>query len=193
MVDKPTHLEEVPPADAGGPTYQQMAEATDEAVCGMMMNLRAQHPGMGGAIVAGTAGGLARYQLQGMPPGTSGQQVLEVLAPIIRTAAVQLADAQRKAAGLPAPKVPVVAPLKIGFDKLTAALGEAPYRTFCISTEEGLLLISVEIFEGGVLTHGSKINLSAACTRPAEVINAHCVQAHQAWTRQKGSTDGQAH
>lgn len=187
-----THLEEVPSPEGGGPTYQQMAEATDEAVCGMMMNLRAQHPGMGGAIVAGTAGGLARYQLQGMPPGTSGQQVLEVLAPVIRTAATQLAEAARIAAGKPPPKVPVVAPLKVGFDALTAALGDAPFRTFCISTDEGLLLVSVEIHDKGVLTHGSKVNLSAACTRPVEVIRAHCVQAHQAWTLQRGTTDGQA-
>lgn len=183
MADKISHLEEVPPPEAGGPTYQQMAEATDEAVFGMMSQLRAQHPGLGGAIVAGTAGGLSRYQLQGMPPGTSGQQVLEVLAPTIRNAATQIADALRRKAGLPKPKIPVVAPMKVAFDKLTAELGNAIFPTFCISTQDKLFLVTVELRPEGVLTHGSVVNLSAATTRPAEVLNAHCIQAHTAWTK----------
>lgn len=178
-MDKPTHLEPVP---EGGVSFQQMAEATDEAVFGMMSELRGSHPGLGGAIVAGTAGGLARYQLQGMPDGASGQQVLEVLAPIIRSAAMQIAAGLRKAKGLPEPKVAVVAPIQGAFDRLTGVLSNAPFPTFCIRQEDHLLLVSAHVTPAGVLTHGSVANISAATLKPAEVLAAHCTMAARSWT-----------
>lgn len=182
MADERKHLEEVPPADAGGPSFQEMAQATDEAVFGMMSELRGSHPGLGGAIVAGTAGGLARYQLQGMPPGATGQQVLEVLAPIIRNAAQQISDALRKAAGLPTPKAPPIAPPQTAFEKLTALLGAAPFPTFCIRQEDHLLLVSTQVTPGGVLTHGSVVNIIAATKTPGDVLRAHCTLAVRSWT-----------
>lgn len=184
MADKPSHLEEVP---QGGPSYQEMAVATDQAVFTMMSELRADHPGLGGAIVAGTAGGLARYQLQAMPEGTNAQQVLEVLAPIIRNVSGQIVSERRKRTGKPEPKVPVVAPQKVAFDKLQAALTTAPFPTYCIAREDGrLLLISAMVAADGVLTHGSIANLSGATHRPEEVIFAHCRAAAVHW---KAETD----
>lgn len=179
-----THLEEVPPVEAGEPTLQEMAEATDAAVFGMMTELRGSHPGLGGAIVAGTASGLARYQLQGMPEGSSGRQVLEVLAPIILSTASQIATGLRKAKGLPEPKVPVVAPLQTAFEKLTSALAAAPFPTFCIRQESHLLLVSAHVTPAGVLTHGSVANLLAATKSPGEVVMAHCTMAARSWTQE---------
>lgn len=179
-----THIEEVPPVEAGGPSLQEMAEATDAAVFGMMTELRAGHPGLGGAIVAGTASGLARYQLQGMPDGSSGRQVLEVLAPIILSTATQIATGLRKAKGLPEPKVPVVAPLQTAFEKLTNALASAPFPTFCIRQESHLLLVSAHVTAAGVLTHGSVANLIAATRDPGAVVNAHCTMAARSWTQE---------
>lgn len=179
MADKPSHLEEVP---AGGPSFQDMATATDQAVFAMMSELRGDHPGLGGAIVAGTAGGLARYQLQAMPEGTSAQQVLEVLAPIIRNVAGQMVAERRKRTGKPEPKVPVVAPQKMAFDRLQSVLASAPFPTYCIGQQDGrLLLISAMIARDGVLTHGSVANLAGATHRPEEVVHAHCRSAAIRW------------
>ena len=178
MVDSPKHLEAVP---EGGPSFQEMAVETDAAVFNMMAELRANHPGLGGAIVAGTAGGLARYQLQGMPDGTSAQQVLEVLAPIIRNVAGQIVEEQRKRQGRPVPKVPVLPPQKTAFDRLQAALSTAPFPTYCIWNEGRLVLISTIVASNGVLTHGSIPNLEGATTRPEEVIRAHCLASAARW------------
>lgn len=178
MVDTPKHLEAVP---EGGPSFQEMAVETDSAVFGMMTELRAGHPGLGGAIVAGTAGGLARYQLQGMPDGTSAQQVLEVLAPIIRNVAAQIVEEQRRRQGKPVPKVPVVAPQKTAFDRIQAALTTAPFPTYCIWDGGRVILISSMVASNGVLTHGSVANLEGAISRPEEVIRAHCLSAAARW------------
>lgn len=178
MADTPKHLEAVP---EGGPSFQEMAVETDSAVFGMMTELRAGHPGLGGAIVAGTAGGLARYQLQGMPDGTSAQQVLEVLAPIIRNVAAQIVEEQRRRQGKPVPKVPVVAPQKTAFDRIQAALTTAPFPTYCIWDGGRVILISSMVASNGVLTHGSVANLEGAISRPEEVIRAHCLSAAARW------------
>lgn len=178
MVDSPKHLEAVP---EGGPSFQEMAVETDAAVFNMMAELRANHPGLGGAIVAGTAGGLARYQLQGMPDGTSAQQVLEVLAPIIRNVAGQIVEEQRKRQGRPVPKVPVLPPQKTAFDRLQAALSTAPFSTYCIWDGGRVVLISSIVASNGVLAHGSVANLEGATNRPEEVIRAHCLAAAARW------------
>jgi len=178
MADAPKHLEAVP---QGGPSFQEMAVETDAAVFNMMTELRASHPGLGGAIVAGTAGGLARYQLQGMPDGTSAQQVLEVLAPTIRKVAAQIVEAQRQRQGRPVPKVPVLPPQKTAFDRLQSALATAPFPTYCISEGGRVILISSMVASNGVLTHGSVANLEGATNRPEEVIHAHCMAAAVRW------------
>lgn len=165
-----------------GPSFQEMAEATDASVFGMMTELRGNFPTLGGAVVAGTCAGLARYVLQGLPPGATGQQVLEAVAPGIRQAAQQVSDALRKAAGVPEPKTPPIAPLQTAFERLTALVGGAAMPTFVIRQEEHILLVSLQPTAGGVLSHASVVNTVAAMQRPGEVLRAHCTLAVRAWT-----------
>lgn len=150
------------------------------------MALRSAHPGLGGAIVAGTVGGLVRYQAQGMPVGTNGQQILEVLAPIIRAVAVQVTTAIRKAAGKPEPKVTVESLQEKAFKALQAALSAAPFSTYVITMDGRPVLVSMIVAKNGVLTHGSVVNLDGAIHRTAEVLHAHCRTAAVRW---KAETD----
>lgn len=179
----PSHIEEVPPANAAGPSHQEIAESTDEAVFNMMTEMRAQFPGRGGAIVAGTCSGLARYQLQGMPPGSTGQQVLEVVAPVIRQVATQIAEGLRRAAGLPVPKVAVVPPMVTAQQALQKYLAGAPVDTICLFNGERLLLISYRVTPAGVLSHASVPSVQGSIERPADVIMAHCTLAVRTWTQ----------
>lgn len=165
------------------PTYQQLAEATDASVFDMMTELRGTFPTLGGAIVSGACGGLSRYVLQGLPPGAAGQQVLEAVAPVIRQVAQQVSDAQREAAGLPAPKVAPVAPLQQAFERLNAHLSGAPFSTFVIRQEDHLLLVSTYVTAGGVLSHASQVNIVGSIQRPADVVQAHCITASRTWAQ----------
>ena len=178
MHKPPMHIGAV---QADGPTPQEMAEATDRAVFEMMTSLRGQHPGLGGAVLAGAASGLARYQLQGLPDGSRGQQVLETLAPIIRQVGDQIAAALRKAKGLPPPREVPVSPMKTAHDKLTAALMAAPFPSYAIWSGEQLLLISAVVTTEGVLTHGSFANVDASLKDPIAVLQAHIIAAGRTW------------
>lgn len=96
---KGDHIQEVPPATPGALTYQEVASLADTEVKAVLERLRAEHPGKGGAVLAGAAGAIMRYQLQGMPPGATPGQAMRVIAQPAIIAGVQIVAARTRPGG----------------------------------------------------------------------------------------------
>lgn len=189
-----THINGGEPAKAGDPTYQQLAEATHEAVGDMMGRLVEAYPSKAGAVIAGAISGLVRTQLEVMPGGTSASEVLSALAPQISNLAGQMVRAKAAAAGAPPPRESPMAPAKRAFDALQRHLASAPVSTHVVWTkgsigEDALVMISMQVQLHGVLTYGTVVNIMGSIERPADVLAAHLALAFKAWS---GVASGEA-
>lgn len=182
-----THINGGEPAQAGEPTYQQMAEATHDAVSEMMGQLVDAYPGKAGAVVGGTISALVQTQIALMPGRTPASEVLAALAPQIRDIAGQMIQRAAKAEGAPPPQVAPIAPAKRAFDALQRHLASAPVSTHVVWTkgalgEDALVMISMQVQPHGVMTYGSVVNIMGSIDRPAEVLGAHLNLAFKAWS-----------
>lgn len=189
-----THINGGEPAQAGDPTYQQLAEATHDAVGDMMGNLVDSYPAMAGAVVAGTISGLVQTQIALMPGGTPASEVLAALAPQISNLAGQMVRAKAAAAGATPPREAPMAPAKRAFDALQRHLASAPVSTHVVWTkgslgEDALVMISMQVQPHGVLTYGTVVNIMGSIDRPADVLAAHLALAFKAWS---GVASGEA-